>query len=76
MRDYIHVFDIADSHLRALEEIDRVAGEAFNVGTSRGYSILEVIQTVEQVTGQKINRRLSARRPGILLPSWSLARKK
>ncbi len=64
VRDYIHVFDIADSHLRALEEIDRVAGEAFNVGTSRGYSILEVIQMVEQVTGQKINRRLSARRPG------------
>jgi UDP-glucose 4-epimerase len=64
VRDYIHVFDIADSHLRALEEIDRVAGEAFNVGTSHGYSILEVIQMVEQVTGQKINRRLAARRPG------------
>jgi UDP-glucose 4-epimerase len=64
VRDYIHVFDIADSHLRALEEIERVAGEAFNVGTSRGYSILEVIQVVEQVTGQKITRRLSARRPG------------
>ena len=64
VRDYIHVFDIADSHLRALQEIERVAGEAFNVGTSRGYSILEVIETVERVTGQKITRRLSARRPG------------
>lgn len=64
VRDYVHVLDIADSHLRALEEIERVAGEAFNVGTSRGYSILEVIETVERVTGRKVTRHLSARRPG------------
>lgn len=64
VRDYVHVLDIADSHLRALEEIERVAGEAFNVGTSRGYSILEVIEMVERVTGRKVTRRLSARRPG------------
>jgi UDP-glucose 4-epimerase len=64
VRDYVHVLDIADSHLRALEEIDRVAGEAFNVGTSRGYSILEVIEMVERVTDRKVTRRLSGRRPG------------
>jgi UDP-glucose 4-epimerase len=40
VRDYIHVLDIADSHVRALEETERVGGEAFNVGNSRGYSIL------------------------------------
>ncbi len=45
VRDYIHVLDIADAHLRALQDIDRVAGEAFNVGNSRGHSILEVIET-------------------------------
>jgi UDP-glucose 4-epimerase len=64
VRDYVHVYDIADSHLRALENIERVSGEAFNVGTGRGYSILEVIEAAERVTGTKIPRRLTARRPG------------
>ena len=64
VRDYIHVLDIADSHFRALQEIERVSGEAFNVGNSRGYSILEVINEVERVTGTKISRNLAPRRPG------------
>jgi UDP-glucose 4-epimerase len=64
VRDYIHVLDIADSHVRALQEIDRVAGEAFNVGNSRGYSIFEIIEAAERVTGRKIPRQLSPRRPG------------
>jgi len=64
VRDYIHVLDIADSHIRALEAIDAVSGEAFNVGNSRGYSILEVIDTAERVTGREIPRKLGPRRPG------------
>jgi UDP-glucose 4-epimerase len=64
VRDYIHVLDIADSHVRALLEIDRVSGEAFNVGNSRGYSILEVIEVAERITGRKIPRKLGPRRPG------------
>ena len=64
VRDYIHVLDIADSHVRALLEIDRVSGEAFNVGNSRGYSILEVIGAAEAVTGRKIPRKVGPRRPG------------
>jgi UDP-glucose 4-epimerase len=64
VRDYVHVLDIADSHLRTLEEIDRVPGEAFNVGTSDGYSNLHVVQTAERITGCKIPHKLSARRPG------------
>jgi UDP-glucose 4-epimerase len=64
VRDYVHVLDIADSHLRALENIHRVSGEAFNVGTGRGYSILELINTAEQVTGKKIPRKPGPRRPG------------
>jgi UDP-glucose 4-epimerase len=64
VRDYIHVLDIADSHVRALEEIGRVAGEAFNVGNSRGFSILEVIDVAEHITGRKISRTLGPRRPG------------
>jgi UDP-glucose 4-epimerase len=64
VRDYIHVLDIADAHVRALEEIDRVSGEAFNVGNSRGFSIFEVIDAAERVTGKKIPRKLGPRRPG------------
>ena len=64
LRDYIHVLDIADSHVRALQEIERVPGEAFNVGNSRGFSILEVIDAAERITGRKIPRKLGPRRPG------------
>lgn len=64
LRDYIHVLDIADSHVRALEEVERVPGEAFNVGNSRGFSILEVIDAAERITGRKIPRKLGPRRPG------------
>jgi len=64
VRDYIHVLDIADSHVRALEAIEKVSGEAFNVGNSRGFSILEVIDAAERVTGRKIPRKLGPRRPG------------
>jgi UDP-glucose 4-epimerase len=64
VRDYIHVLDIADAHIRALLEIDRVSGEAFNVGNSRGFSILEVIDAAERVTGRKIPRKFGPRRPG------------
>lgn len=64
VRDYIHILDIADSHVRALQEINRVSGEAFNVGNSRGFSILEVIDAAERITGRKIPRKLGPRRPG------------
>ena len=64
IRDFVHVLDIADSHARALEEIGRVSGESFNVGNSRGYSNLEVVQTAERITERKIPHKLSSRRPG------------
>ncbi len=64
VRDYIHVLDLADAHVRALEEIDRVSGEAFNVGTSRGYSNIEVMQTAERISGRTIPHSFSPRRPG------------
>jgi UDP-glucose 4-epimerase len=64
VRDYIHVLDIADSHLLTLEHIDRVAGEAFNVGTTSGYSNLQVVETAERVTGRKVPHKFSPRRPG------------
>jgi UDP-glucose-4-epimerase GalE len=64
VRDYVHVLDIAHAHLRALEEIARVTGSAFNVGTGAGHSIREMIDAVRLVTCSKISERVFPRRPG------------
>jgi UDP-glucose 4-epimerase len=64
IRDYVHVLDIAEAHFRALEEIGRLSGSAFNVGTGAGHSIREVIDAVRHVTGSKIAEKVFPRRPG------------
>jgi len=65
IRDYIHVTDLADAHLRALNKLECGIGNMFlNLGTGNGYSVLEVIDMVEHVSGKSIRRNLSARRPG------------
>jgi UDP-glucose 4-epimerase len=64
IRDYVHVLDIAEAHFRALKEIARLTGSAFNVGTGQGHSIREVIDTVRRVTGSKIPEKVFPRRPG------------
>lgn len=65
VRDYIHVVDLSLGHIKALEKTMRVTGaEAYNLGTGRGYSVMEVITTFETVTGQKVNYRIAPRRPG------------
>jgi len=65
IRDYIHVEDLAEAHILALEYL--LAGGAsdrFNVGTGSGHSVMEVIQAVEEVTGQKVPYVTGARRAG------------
>lgn len=65
IRDYIHVDDLADAHIRALEYI--VAGEKSNIinlGTGSGNSVKEVISTAEEVTGREVPYVISPRRPG------------
>ncbi len=64
IRDYIHVDDLADAHLRALEALTPGKELHFNIGTGRGYSVREVIRTVEEVTGKKVPVREAPRRPG------------
>ncbi len=65
IRDYIHVMDLADAHLKALEYMRRGGkSDAFNLGVGKGYSNKEVITTVEQVTGKKIPLSVVPRRPG------------
>jgi UDP-glucose 4-epimerase len=64
VRDYVHVVDIARAHLLALDHADRLGLEFFNVGSEAGYSVREVIETVERVVGRAVPWRASARRPG------------
>lgn len=65
VRDYIHVVDLSQGHIRALKKIiGRTGIEAYNLGTGRGYSVLEVISAFEQTTGVKIKWQMAARRPG------------
>jgi UDP-glucose 4-epimerase len=64
IRDYIHVNDLGDAHVLAMEYLERGASEAMNLGTGRGYSVREVIATVEKVTGKKVPVRIVPRRPG------------
>ncbi|MGH9403069.1 MAG: UDP-glucose 4-epimerase GalE [Terriglobia bacterium] len=65
VRDYIHVSDLADAHVLGLQYLSK-GGEsaAFNLGTSKGHSVREVIQTVEKVSGRKVPYREGPRRPG------------
>jgi len=65
LRDYIHVNDLADAHVRALQHLEQ-GGEsiAVNLGTGKGNSVLEVIHAAEAATGQPVRRTIGPRRPG------------
>ncbi len=80
IRDYIHVNDLAEAHVRALQYLETQNMEtqpqekssaenggnslALNLGTGRGHSVLEVIQAAEPVTGRPVRRKIGPRRPG------------
>ena len=65
VRDYIHVIDLCDAHLRALDALTRGhATDAYNVGTGRGFSNREIAETVRRVTGINFEIRFAPRRPG------------
>lgn len=63
IRDYIHVLDLADAHIRALERLETRSCR-YNLGNGRGYSVREVIETARQVTGAEIPVSVGPRRPG------------
>ena len=64
VRDYIHVVDLAVGHLRALERLVEPGCMAVNLGTGRGYSVLEVIKAFEEASGRTIPVNMAARRAG------------
>jgi UDP-glucose 4-epimerase len=65
VRDYIHVMDLAEGHLRALEVLQTVNGtNVWNLGTGQGYSVLEIVHAFEAASGRSVPYRIATRRPG------------
>ena len=70
VRDYIHVNDLANAHVRALQHLEKGGDEkggdslAINLGTGRGHSVLEIIRAAESATGRPVRRKIGPRRPG------------
>jgi UDP-glucose-4-epimerase GalE len=64
VRDYIHVDDLAEAHLRALEDLQPGQQMHYNLGIGRGYSVREVIAAIETVTGKKVPVKVGPRRAG------------
>jgi len=72
VRDYIHVMDLANGHLKALDAIGRKPGlDVWNLGTGRGYSVLEMIRAFEQASGRPVPWQPAPRRPGDIAECWA-----
>ncbi len=79
IRDYIHVVDLAKAHVIALERLlskkNQSNYEVFNLGTGRGSSVLEVVNSFEKTTGQKLNYKIVDRRPGDVISVYADTKK-
>ena len=65
VRDYIHVVDLANGHLKALSKIsDKVGVVTYNLGTGKGYSVLDMVKAFSKACGKDIKYKITARRPG------------
>ena len=72
VRDYIHVVDLALGHLKALEALKQRTGvQTYNLGTGRGYSVLEVVRAFEKASGRPVPYVIAPRRPGDLAVSYA-----
>lgn len=72
VRDYIHVLDLANAHLCALDYLQQKPGlHTFNVGTGQGYSVLELVAAFTAATGIEIPYNIKPRRPGDVGSSWA-----
>jgi len=77
IRDYIHVSDLAQAHIKAMQNMERHPNGKYNLGNGQGFSNLEVVKTVESVTGKIVPFEFAPRRPGdpaVLIASSDLAR--
>ncbi|CAF5132769.1 unnamed protein product, partial [Rotaria sp. Silwood1] len=66
-RDYIHVVDVAIGHIAAMKQFEMNCGlKIYNLGTGKGYSVLDMIKTLEKASGKTISYKECSRRPGDL----------
>lgn len=75
VRDYIHVIDLAEGHLAALNANHGVCGSVYNLGTGKGSSVLDVLAAAEQATGWPVAREMKDRRPGDVASIWADCRR-
>lgn len=76
VRDYIHVVDLADGHLKALDKINSSKGVMiYNLGTGIGYSVLDLVKAFEKANNLKINYKFAPRRPGDVIVCYADASK-
>ncbi len=73
VRDYIHVVDLAEGHVKALDNIleGGKGVQVFNLGTGHGYSVLDIVKAFEQASGKKVPYKIVARRPGDIATCYS-----
>ncbi|QXF36029.1 UDP-glucose 4-epimerase GalE [Photorhabdus luminescens] len=72
VRDYIHVMDLAEGHIAAIDYLDKQQSyEVFNLGTGAGYSVLELLHAFEKALGKDIPYKITDRRPGDIAECWS-----
>ncbi|MCP3672941.1 MAG: UDP-glucose 4-epimerase GalE [Gammaproteobacteria bacterium] len=72
IRDYIHVMDLSDAHVKAIHKIDGLVGTTtLNIGTGNGYSVLEMVHTFEEVTGVFVAHEIVERRAGDIAECWA-----
>lgn len=76
VRDYIHVVDLVRGHVKAIKKLDEKIGLGiYNLGTGKGYSVLDIVKNFEEATGVKIPYEIKARRPGDIATCYSNADK-
>ncbi len=76
VRDYIHVVDLANGHVKALDKLKENAGLGiYNLGTGAGYSVLDIVKNFEAATGMKVPYAIKPRRPGDIATCYSDAAK-
>ena len=74
VRDYIHVVDLANAHLKAVEKLGKVKKyglKIINLGTGNGYSVLQIVKAFEKASGRKVPYAIKARRPGDVAECWA-----
>ena len=73
VRDYIHVVDLAQGHIKALEKLEKENQGLYiyNLGTGKGYSVLDMVKAFEKATGQKVQYKITERRAGDIAICYS-----